>query len=109
MSMPMIPISKMPEHLNQLHVNVVFDGVINIAKRPDVTVADIENALVLIEREMRYVKRILDEQMIHCAQCERFIENATPHDDERPHFCTKHGIDLADGSGYCSWAERKSS
>ena len=105
--MPMISISKMPEYLDQLHVNVVFDGVINIAKRPDVTVEDIDNALALVEREMRYVKRILDEQAVHCGQCEYFLENATPHDDECPHFCTKHGIDFADGSGYCSWAERK--
>lgn len=99
----------MPSYLNRLHVEVVVHCVECFMQRNDVTVGQTDEVRELIEQECVAVLQHIDKHKVHCGQCERFLENATPHDDECPHFCTKHGIDLADGSGYCSWAERKSS
>jgi len=43
---------------------------------------------------------------IRCKYCRFFLRDATPHDDECPHFCRKNGFDMADDDGSCSWAER---
>ena len=43
----------------------------------------------------------------HCRDCHYFFENATPHDDERPHFCSLHGIDMGEDTGFCSWGRKR--
>lgn len=43
------------------------------------------------------------EEVVRCRDCETFHENATPNDLARPHFCSKLGIDLEDGNGFCKW------
>ena len=45
-------------------------------------------------------------EVVRCRECRRFIENATPHDDDHKHFCTKHGIDEVVPDGYCKWGEK---
>ena len=49
---------------------------------------------------------VTDQPVTRCRDCKTFKRNATPHDPEYPHFCVKHGIDLKDGDGFCSWGER---
>lgn len=46
------------------------------------------------------------QEVVRCRECRRFVENATPNDDEHPHFCTKHGIDEVVPDGFCAWGER---
>lgn len=50
---------------------------------------------------------LADMGLVRCEDCKSFKESETPHDDERPHFCTLHGIDLADDTGFCAWGERR--
>lgn len=45
------------------------------------------------------------EEIVRCRDCQGFVSNATT--DEYPHFCTKLGIDLKDGNGFCAWGERR--
>lgn len=44
---------------------------------------------------------------LRCKDCLYFFRDATPHDDDCPHFCSKHGIDMAEDDGYCSWGRRR--
>ena len=46
------------------------------------------------------------EEVVRCKDCATFIRDATPHDDDRPHFCSELGLDLADGDGFCAWGRR---
>lgn len=107
--MPYMKWEDVLEYLNRLHVNVVVHCAECFMRRDDVTIDQADKVLKLLEQECAAASQLVGKRTVHCGQCEHFIENATPHDDERPHFCTKHGIDLADGSGYCSWSERKKS
>lgn len=43
------------------------------------------------------------EHIVRCKDCYYFFRNATPHDDECPHFCSKHGIDMGEDDNFCSW------
>ena len=47
--------------------------------------------------------------VVRCKDCATFIRDATPHDDDRPHFCSELGVDLADGDGFCAWGVRRDS
>ena len=44
--------------------------------------------------------------VVRCKDCKHFIYDATPHDDEQPHFCTELGADLEDDGGFCAWGRR---
>lgn len=44
------------------------------------------------------------ERIVRCKDCAYFFRDATLHDDECPHFCSKHGTDMDDDMGFCSWA-----
>ena len=46
------------------------------------------------------------ERIVRCKDCYFFLRGATPHDDDCPHFCVKHGIDMDDDGGFCSWGRR---
>jgi hypothetical protein len=47
-----------------------------------------------------------DDERIRCEDCQAFIPNATSYDD-KPHFCSRLGIDMSDGKGFCAWATRR--
>lgn len=47
------------------------------------------------------------EEIVRCRDCMTFMEGATPHDEDCPHFCTMHGIDLPSPDGFCAWGERR--
>lgn len=47
------------------------------------------------------------ERIVRCKDCHYFFRDATPHDEDCPHFCSKHGIDMAEDDGFCSWARRR--
>lgn len=47
------------------------------------------------------------ERIVRCRDCAFFFENATPHDEDCPHFCSLHGIDMAETDGFCKWSARK--
>ena len=61
MSMPMVPADKMPRYLRMLRAEVVHDGVLTMMRNPNVTTADIDSALALIEREIEYFMRALEQ------------------------------------------------
>lgn len=43
---------------------------------------------------------------VYCRECDHFLENATTHDKKYPHFCSEHGIDMADANGFCAWGRK---
>lgn len=47
------------------------------------------------------------EEIVRCRDCYYFFENATMHDEDCPHFCSAHGIDMAESDGFCSRGRRK--
>lgn len=47
------------------------------------------------------------EEIVRCRDCMSFMEGATPHDEDYPHFCIMHGIDLPSPNGFCAWGCRK--
>ena len=47
------------------------------------------------------------ERIVRCRDCAYFFENATLHDEDCPHFCSLHGIDMAETDGFCKWGERR--
>lgn len=47
------------------------------------------------------------EHITRCKDCHYFCRDATPFDEDCPHFCSQHGIDMAEDDGFCSWGRRK--
>ena len=47
------------------------------------------------------------ERIVRCSDCAYFFENATLHDEDCPHFCSLHGIDMAETDGFCKWGAPK--
>lgn len=51
---------------------------------------------------------ITREHIVRCKDCHCFFRDASPYEiDDCPHFCSKHGIDMAEDDGFCSWGRRK--
>lgn len=51
---------------------------------------------------------ITKEHIVRCKDCHYFVRDASPYEiDDYPHFCSKHGIDMAEDDGFCSWGRRK--
>lgn len=47
---------------------------------------------------------ITREHIVRCKDCHYFFRDASPYEiDDCPHFCSKHGIDMAEDDGFCSW------
>ena len=47
---------------------------------------------------------ITREHIVRCKNCNCFLRDASPYEiDDCPHFCSKHGIDMAEDDGFCSW------
>lgn len=57
-------------------------------------------------RNHLYSQWLTKESIVRCRDCSWFHEDATLEDQEYPHFCHQHGIDLMDGNGFCAWGER---
>lgn len=77
-----------------------------------------ESTVHLGENETQYICTIygwfsgieveeVHEPIVRCRDCKGFKEDATPHDDTMPHFCSVLGIDLEDGDGFCKWARKR--
>lgn len=48
------------------------------------------------------------EHIVRCKDCHYFLRDASPYEiDDCPHFCSKHGIDMAEDDGFCSWGRCK--
>ena len=45
--------------------------------------------------------------VVRCKDCATFVRDATPHDDDLPHFCSELGIDLRGDDGFCMWGVRR--
>ena len=46
--------------------------------------------------------------VVRCKDCRCFLRDASPYEiDDCPHFCSQHGIDMAEDDGFCSWGRRK--
>lgn len=62
---------------------------------------------VLREFDALYESWLAMHFLIRCRDCIYFFRDATPHDEDCPHFCSKHGIDMDEDDGYCSWGRRR--
>lgn len=46
------------------------------------------------------------EHIVRCRDCVYFFRDATLHDEDCPHFCSMHGIDMTEDDNFCSWGRR---